>query len=116
VNITQANQLPPPVLTLRGEFGAGLDALVADKLAVIARHAHHPVLAIHVELSRQADPAVEEPVVAKANIDLNGVLVHAEATARTAPEAVNRMTDKLIRQLDDRPRRPRARRQAEPQS
>jgi ribosome-associated translation inhibitor RaiA len=116
VKITHENQMPQPVLTVRGDFGDGLDELVADKLAVVARHAHHPVLAIHIELDRHADPAVAEPVAAKANIDLNGTLVHAEATARTTHSAVSRMVDKVIRQLDDRPRRPRARRQAEQQS
>jgi ribosome-associated translation inhibitor RaiA len=96
--------MPQPVLTVRGEFGGGLDELVAEKLTVVARHAHHPVLAIHIELDRHPDPAVEEPVVAKANIDLNGRLVRAEASARTARGAVGRLMDKVVRQLDDRPR------------
>lgn len=107
--------MPQPVLTVRGDFGDGLDELVTDKLAVVARHAHHPVLAIHIELDRHPDPAVAEPVAAKANIDLNGTVVHAEATARTAQGAVSRMVDKMIRQLDDRPRRPRTHRNADRQ-
>jgi ribosome-associated translation inhibitor RaiA len=115
VRITQENQMPQPILTVRGDFGDGLDELVADKLAVVARHAHHPVLAVHIELDRHLDPAVGEPVAAKVNIDLNGRLVHAEATARTARDAVSRMVDKVVRQLDDRPREPRARRRTERQ-
>ncbi len=102
--------MPQPILTVRGEFGEGLDELVAEKLIVVARHTHHPVLAIHIDLDRHPDPAVEEPVIAKANIDLNGTPVHAEAAARTARDAVSKMIDKVVRQLDDRPRRPRARR------
>lgn len=109
------NQMPHPILTVRGDFGEGLDELVADKFAVVARHAHHPVLAVRIELDRHLDPAVEEPVAAKANIDLNGTPLHAEATARTAQGAVSRLVDKVIRQLDDRPREPRARRRAERQ-
>jgi len=107
--------MPQPILTVRGDFGDGLDELVADKLAVVGRHAHRPVLAVRIELDRHLDPAVEEPVAAKANIDLNGTLVHAEATARTTRGAVSRMVDKLIRQLDDRPREPRARQRTERQ-
>jgi ribosome-associated translation inhibitor RaiA len=109
VKITQRNQMPQPVLTVRGEFGGGLDELVAEKLAVVARHSHHPVLAVHIGLDRHPDPAVAEPVVAKANIDLNGRHVHAEATARTVQDALGRLMDKVVRQLDDRPRRPRSR-------
>lgn len=109
VKIKQETQLPQPVLTVRGDFGEGLAELVAEKLTVVARHAHHPVLAVHVDFVRHADPAVAEPVVARANIDLNGTVVHAEASAQTAQGAVNRLVDKLVRQLDDRPRRPRAR-------
>ena len=102
--------MPRPVLTVRGEFGDGLTELVTTKLAAAARHAHHPVLGIRVELDRHPDPAVAQPVVAKVNIDLNGKQVHAEATARTAREAVDRMVERVVRQLDDRSRAPRRRR------
>ena len=98
--------MPQPVLTVRGEFGDGLADLVAKKLAVVARHAHRPVLAVRVELERHPDPEVARPVAAKASVDLNGTQVHAEATARTAREAVNRMVERMVRQLDDRPRAP----------
>jgi ribosome-associated translation inhibitor RaiA len=106
----QITQMPHPILTTRGEFGHGLTELVARKMAAVARHAHQPVLAVRVELDRHPDPAVARPVAAKASVDLNGMRVHAAATASTAREAVDRMADRLIRQLDDRPRGPRRRR------
>jgi hypothetical protein len=96
--------------TTRGEFGDGLPELVARKMVAVARHAHQPVLGIRVELDRHPDPAVARPVAAKASVDLNGTQVHAGATAGTAREAVDRMVDRLIRQLNDRPRGPRRRR------
>jgi ribosome-associated translation inhibitor RaiA len=104
--------MPRPVVAARGEFGDGLTELVTTKLAVVARHAHHPVLAVRVELDRHADPAVARPVAAKVSVDLNGRQVHAEAIGRTAREAVDRMVDRVVRQLDDRPRAPRRRRRA----
>ena len=105
-------ELPEPILTVRGEFGDGLAELVTRKLAVIARHAHEPVLAVRVKVDRHADPAVECPVVARANIDVNGRQVHAAATGRTARDAVADMVTKVIRQMDDRPHAHRRERRA----
>lgn len=106
--------MPRPVVTARGEFGDGLTELVTKKLAVIARHAHHPVLAVRVELDRHPDPAVACPVVAKVSVDLNGKQVHAEAIGRNARDAVDQMVARVVRQLDDRPRAPRRRRRTPP--
>ena len=96
-------RLPEPILTTRGEFGDGLAELVTAKLAVIARHAHEPVLGIRVELDRHTDPAVPRPVGARADVNVNGRHVHAAATARTARDAVDVLVTRLVRQMDDRP-------------
>ena len=93
--------LPEPILTTRGDFGAGLVELVTGKLAAIARHAHQPVLSIRVELDRHADPAVSLPVEVRAAVDVNGHPVHATATGRSARDAVDVVVGRLIRQLDD---------------
>jgi len=100
---TQPPVLPEPVLTVRGDFGDGLAELVTRKLAALARHAHEPVLAIRVEVDRHADPAVGCPVVARANVDVNGRQVYAAGTGRTARDAVAGMVTRVIRQMDDRP-------------
>ena len=102
--------LPEPVLTTRGEFGDGLAELLATKLAVIARHAHEPVLSIRVEVDRHADPAVPLPVDVRANVDVNGTPVVATASGRTARDAVDVLVARLVRQMDDRPRTHRERR------
>lgn len=102
--------LPEPVLTTRGEFGDGLAELVTTKLAVIARHAHEPVLSIRVDVDRHADPAVPCPVDVRANVDVNGSPVVATASGRTARDAVDLLVARLVRQLDDRPRTHRERR------
>jgi ribosome-associated translation inhibitor RaiA len=103
-------KLPEPILTTRGEFGDGLAELVATKLAVIARHAHDPVLSIRVEVDRHTDPAVPLPVDVRANVDVNGTPVVATASGRTARDAVDVLVDRLVRQMDDRPHTHRGRR------
>lgn len=106
----QKVDMPAPILTVRGEFGAGLAELVEKKVATIARHAHEPVLAIRVELDRHAGPAVGEPVTAKADVDLNGRRIRATATGRTAVKALDVVIDRVTRQMDDRPHAHRWRR------
>lgn len=103
-------ELPEPILTTRGDFGDGLAELVAKKLASIGRHAHEPVLAIRVELSRHTDPAVARPVEARATVDFNGRQVHATAAGRTARDAIDVVVSRLVRQMDDRPHASRWRR------
>lgn len=102
--------MPRPVVTARGEFGDGLDELVTRKMAQVGRHAHRPVLAVRVHFDRHLDPAVSRPVAVTVNVDVNGTVVHAEATAGTARAALDRVVDRVLRQLDDRPRAPRRRR------
>ena len=106
----QGVELPEPILTVRGEFGEGVAELVRGRVATIARHAHEPVLAIRVELDRHVDPAVTNPVTARANVDFNGRQIHATATGRSARDAVDLVIARATRQMDGRPhahRRPR---------
>lgn len=106
----QKADLPAPILTVRGEFGEGLADLVEKKVATIARHAHEPVLAVRVELDRHTDPAVSNPVTAKADVDLNGRHFRATATDRTAVRAVDMVIDRVTRQMDAHPHAHRWRR------
>jgi ribosome-associated translation inhibitor RaiA len=101
---TEIAAMPRPVVTARGEFGDGLDELVSRKMAPIGRHAHQPVLAVRVQFDRHVDPAVSRPVAVRASVDVNGTVVHAEATAGTARAAVDRVVARVVRQLEDRPR------------
>jgi hypothetical protein len=47
-----------------------------------------------------ADPAVDRPAVAQANIDLNGRPVRAQAAAATMRDAIEMLSDKLRVQLE----------------
>jgi ribosome-associated translation inhibitor RaiA len=63
-------------------------------------HAGEPILSVHVRLSRHRDPAVALPVVAHANVDLNGRVINAHASGATEHEAVDLLADRIRRQID----------------
>lgn len=70
------------------------------KISEIIRRTGRPVLHAHVKLSRHTDPAVKRPVVAQANLDVDGRLVRAQVNAATAHEAVDLLAARLLRRLD----------------
>jgi ribosome-associated translation inhibitor RaiA len=88
VDVTTHGQLP------------GIDAYVQEKIGGLSRLAHQPVLYARVRLSRHADPAVARPVVAQANLDVNGRLVRAQVDGATAHEAVDRLEARLRHRLE----------------
>ena len=61
----------------------------------LLRMASEPVLLARVKLTMAADPAVEHPLIAPANIDLNGRLIPAQAAGQTMREAVGHACDRL---------------------
>ena len=71
-----------------------------DKIGSLVRLAHRPVLSARVTLTRHRDPAVARPVVAQANLDVNGRLIRAQVSAGTAREAIDLLSDRLRRQLE----------------
>lgn len=70
-----------------------------DRIGELARLAQRPVLSARVKLSRHGDPATTPPVVAQANINVNGRLVRAEAEGMSAREAIDRLADRLGHRL-----------------
>lgn len=74
--------------------------LAVVRMRSVLRLAHEPVLFARVKLTLAADPAVEMPAVAQANIDLNGRPVRAQATAATMRDAIEALCDKLRIQLE----------------
>jgi ribosome-associated translation inhibitor RaiA len=77
----------------------GIAEYARRKIGGLGRFSHQPVLYARVRLTRLPDPAVELPVVAQANIDVNGQLVRAQAAAGTARNAVDQLESRLRRQL-----------------
>ncbi len=79
------------------------------KVGALTRFTHRPMLTARVKLTAHDDPAVERPVVAQANLDVNGRLVRAQVQAGTAKEAVDRLEATLRHRLQREDGRWRAR-------
>src|SRR5690348_5327116 len=71
-----------------------------EKVHVVLGHTDRPVLFARVRLDRIANPAAVRPVTARAEIDLNGRVLHAEACADTPYEAIDLLQDRLQARLD----------------
>ncbi|OJZ72851.1 integrase [Mycobacterium paraffinicum] len=65
------------------------------KIGELTRYASRPVLHARVRLTRHRDPAVQRPVVAQANLDVDGRPVRAQVQADTAREAVDLLAARL---------------------
>ncbi|MGE0219221.1 ribosome hibernation promotion factor, partial [Mycolicibacterium sp.] len=82
-----------------GEFPGAAD-YVRDKFDDLGRYAHRPIRRVHVKLLRRHDPAVAHPVIAQANLDIDGRPVRGQVEADTAREAIDRLQDRLQRRLE----------------
>ncbi len=71
-----------------------------NKIGELGRFTSRPVLRAHVRLSKHHDPAVERPVVAQANLDLDGRPVRAQVGAKTAQEAIDLLAARVRRRLE----------------
>jgi hypothetical protein len=94
--------LPPVIdvdVTTHGELPGAAD-YARRKIGKIGRLTHRPVLHARVKLSAHRDPAVQRPVVAQANLDVDGRLIRAQVQAATAREAVDRLEARLRHLLE----------------
>jgi ribosome-associated translation inhibitor RaiA len=87
-------------MAIHGAVPAGMRELATEKLGKALRHASEPVLQAQVALIMSADPAVGQPAVARASVDLNGHAVRAAAAGPTMREAIDRMAGRLRARLD----------------
>jgi len=86
-------------VTTHGELPGAAD-YARSKIGELGRLTHRPVLHAHVKLTAHHDPAVQRPVVAQANLDVEGRLVRAQVEAATAREAIDRLEARLRHQLE----------------
>jgi hypothetical protein len=84
----------------RGDVPRFAVRLAAARVQSLLRMAPEPVLFARVTLTMAADPAVGRPATVRANVDLNGRLIHVGTAAATAREAVERMGDRLRIRLE----------------
>ncbi|KUI34110.1 integrase [Mycobacterium sp. IS-1590] len=85
-------------VTTRGDL-PGAAEYARGKIEDVSRFAHRPLAHAHVKLTRHGDPELERPVIAQANLDLDGRLVRAQASGDTARDAIDRLGERLGRQL-----------------
>lgn len=92
-----ANLAPPAFdvhVTTQGQL-PGAAEYARTKIGGLGRFAHRPVLHARVRLTRHSDPAVQCPVVAQANLDVQGRFVRAQAQGETAREAIDLLEARL---------------------
>lgn len=70
------------------------------KIGALGRLTHRPVLHARVKLTTHRDPAVERPVLAQANLDVDGRLVRAQVQGVTARDAIDQLEARLRRRLE----------------
>lgn len=95
-------KLPPVIevdVTTRGELPGAAD-YARRKIGEIGRLTHRPVLHARVKLTWHGDPAVKRPVLAQANLDVDGRLVRAQVEGMTAREAIDRLEARLRHRLE----------------
>lgn len=86
-------------VTTRGRLPGAQD-YARQKIGALGRFTHEPVLHARVKLTERHDPAMTRPVIAQANLDVNGRLVRAQVEAGTAREAIDRLEERLRRRLE----------------
>ncbi|GGM68061.1 HPF/RaiA family ribosome-associated protein [Dactylosporangium sucinum] len=95
-----------PEVDVRVQVQPGMEPRIAgyarEKVTAAIGHTGTPVLYARVRLDRIGNPAASRPVTARAEIDLNGHVLHAEAHADTPYEAVDLLQDRLLSQLERR--------------
>lgn len=91
----------PIEVQVSGELPPGIAEYLEERVRSVLRFAHRPVLYARARVTRHGNPALAHPVLAQANIDVNGQLVRAQVAGGTAHEAVDLLRDRLQRRLQD---------------
>lgn len=100
--MSRRTELPQAIdvdVTTHDELRGAAD-YAREKIGELGRYTSRPVLHARVKLTRHPDPAVQRPVVAQANLDVDGRAVRAQVQAETAAEAVDLLTARLRRRLE----------------
>ena len=99
-NRTESPQDLEVDVTTHGRLPGAAADYARDKIGGLAKFTRRPVLYARVRLSRHADPAVARPVVAQANLDVDGRPVRAQVDGATAREAIDLLEARLKRRLE----------------
>ncbi|WJE00481.1 hypothetical protein [Streptomyces antimycoticus] len=86
----------------------GVIEYAQEKVRALTGRTGEPVLFARVKLTHLANPAMERPALAQANLDVNGRPARAHVAATTVTEAVDLLQDRLAGRLERLPPRPGA--------
>lgn len=86
-------------VTTHGELPGAAD-YARRKIGGLGHLTHRRVLDARVRLSKHGDPAIERPVIAQANLDVNGRPVRAQVAGLNAREAIDRLEARLRTRLE----------------
>lgn len=96
---SRITETPEVQVTVRGLPPAMAD-YARRKVSALLGRTHQPVLFARVRLTRHGNPAMERPVIAQTNLDVNGRPVRAQVAAPTVPEAVDALEERLRSTLE----------------
>ncbi|GHJ33830.1 hypothetical protein TPA0910_82630 [Streptomyces hygroscopicus subsp. sporocinereus] len=96
-----ASQRAPEIqVEAQGQMPPGVIAYAQEKVGVVTGRTREPVLFARVRLTHMANPAMERPALAQANLDVGGRPVRAHVAATTVTEAVDLLQDRLAARLE----------------
>ena len=98
-NQTPPNTSTPVQIQVSGDTTPDIAAYAERRLREVLGGTRFPVLHARMRITRYTDPALPRPVVAQANLDVNGRFLRAQLSAPTAREAVDLLHDRLRHRL-----------------
>ncbi|MFF4137301.1 HPF/RaiA family ribosome-associated protein [Streptomyces mirabilis] len=84
----------------QGPMPPGTVEYAQEKVRALTGRTREPVLYARVKLTHMANPAVERPAIAQANLDVNGRPLRAHVAATAVIEAVDLLQDRLAARLE----------------
>ncbi|WP_406176217.1 HPF/RaiA family ribosome-associated protein [Streptomyces sp. NBC_00996] len=93
-------QAPEIQVETQGQMPPGAVEYAQEKVRALTGRTREPVLYARVKLTCMANPAMERPAIAQANLDVNGRPARAHVSADTVTEAVDLLQDRLAGRLE----------------
>ncbi|MFE9094732.1 HPF/RaiA family ribosome-associated protein [Streptomyces sp. NPDC007264] len=103
-------QAPDIQVEAQGQMPPDVTEYAREKVGALIERTREPVLFARVKLTHMANPAMQRPAVAQANLDVNGRLARAHVAAPTMTEAVDQLQDRLSERMQRLERHWQARR------
>ncbi|MFJ2666376.1 HPF/RaiA family ribosome-associated protein [Nocardia fluminea] len=101
---TMLQSAEPTDAVVRISVGHHVSATAAEyareRIGWALRYESEPILSVRVRLTGHGDPAVRDPIVAQANVNMGGRAVRAQVTAATTREAGDRLADRVRARLE----------------